>query len=163
MNNWKYNLYNSTIDSVSILDYCDELNISKRVIEYIVTPLSTGIFFLPKEKYTAKLFFGLFYPSLYHLISLRIGPYKGGMSEVIAKPIANKIKKLGGEIILNTKVEKIYLKNKTWCVFTNKEIQTNYLVLATDILNTKELVFNLDSKEIKKIKKYQLPQLLLFN
>lgn len=82
---------------MSIHDYCHELNISKRVIKYIVTPLSTGIFFLPKEKYTAKLFFGLFYPSLYHLISLRIGAYKGGMSEVIAKPIANKIKELGGE------------------------------------------------------------------
>ena len=45
----------------------------------------------------------LHYPSLYHPISLRIGAYKGGMSDVITKPIANKIKELGGEIILNKK------------------------------------------------------------
>ena len=148
-----YTINPQELDNYSILDYCQELNISKRVIEDIVTSLSTGIFFLPKEKYTAKLFFGLFYPSLYHPINLRIGAYKGGMSEVIAKPLATKIKELGGEIILNTRVEKIYLKNKTWCVLTNKEMQTDYLVLATDILNAKQLVSNLNSKEIKKIKK----------
>lgn len=147
-----YKFHPKELDKYSILEYANKLNITNNVKEYIVTSLSEGIFFLPKEKYSAKLFFGLFYPAIFHLISLRIGAYKGGMSELLAKPIADEFTKLGGTIKLNTKVSSlIKLNDKIIGVKTNKNIYSKCVVLATDIYNTKDLVSDLDSKEIKKI------------
>ena len=151
---YDYKFHSKELDKYSILEYSKKLNITNNVIEYVVTPLSTGIFFLPKEKYSSKLFFGLFYPSLFHTISLRIGAYKGGMSDLIAEPIAKKFKELGGEILLNTKVNNLIIKNnKVLGIKTDKEIYSKCVVLATDIYNSKKLVKDLESKNINKIKK----------
>ena len=149
-----YKFYSSELDKYSILEYCEKLHISDNVIKYIVTSLSTGIFFLPIDKYSSKLFFGLFYPSIFRLISLRIGAYTGGMSDVIAKPIANKIIENGGTIMVNTKVKKLIIKdNKVLGVETDSEYLSNYTILATDIDNSKKLVNELESIEINKVKK----------
>lgn len=141
------------LDNYSILDYSKKLDITNNVVEYVVTSLSTGIFFLPKEKYTSKLFFGLFYPSLFHPVSLRIGAYKGGMSEVIAEPILEKFKELGGEVLLNTKVDSLIIDdNKVLGVKLGEEIYSDHVILATDIWNAKKLIGNLESENINKIK-----------
>ena len=151
---YDYKFHPKELDKYSVLDYSKKLNITNNVIEYVVTPLSTGIFFLPREKYSSKLFFGLFYPSLFHPISLRIGAYKGGMSDLIAEPIAKKFKELGGEILLNTKVNSLIIKNnKVLGVKLDKEIYSKCVVLATDIYNSKKLINNLKSENINKIKK----------
>ncbi len=135
------------LDKYSIYEYAVKLKITKRVINYLVTSLSTGIFFLPIEEYSAKVFFGLFYPSLFRTYKLRIGAYQGGMSEVLAKPIADKFQKLGGTIKLNSAVASLILENdKVKGVRTNKKIYSEKVILATDIINTKKLVggYNFD-------------------
>ena len=147
-----YIFYPDELDKYSILEYCKKLNITDNIKEYVVTSLSTGIFFLPKEKYSSKAFFGLFYPAIFHSISLRIGAYKGGMSEVIAEPIAKKFKDLGGEIKLNTKVNSLLIKgSKVVGVKTDQEINSKYVVLATDIYNAKQILSELNSKSVKKV------------
>lgn len=143
------------LDNYSILDYCKKLYITDNVINYVVSSLSTGIFFLPMEKYSSKLFFGLFYPSLFHMISLRIGAYKGGMSKVICEPIANNIIDLGGYIKLNTTVKELIIENNKviGVKINNSKFFANNVILATDIYNAKKLVNRLNSNEIIKINK----------
>jgi len=149
-----YTFKRKKLDSYSILNYCHKLNIRENVIEYIVTPLSTGIFFLPKEKYSSLLFFGLFYQSLFHPISLRIGAYKGGMSEILAKPIIDKFISYGGKIKTNTKVSSLIEKdNRIIGVKTNKEIYSKHVVLATDINNAKKIISTIKNKEKNQILK----------
>jgi len=147
-----YMIHSEELDKFSIFDYCNKLEISNNVVENIVTPLSTGIFFLPKEKYSSKLFFGLFYPSLFHPVSLRIGAYKGGMSDVICKPIMKKIIELGGEVLLNTKANELIVKNnKVVGVDIGEKIFSDYVIVATDIYNAKKFVRNLKSESINKV------------
>lgn len=142
------------LDQYSILEYSKKLNITENVINYIVTSLSTGIFFLPKSEYSAKLFFGIFYPAIFHPISLRIGAYKGGMSEVIIKPIINEFICLGGEVQINTKVVKLLEEDgKIIGVKTNKNIYSDYVVLATDISNAQALAKKSKNKNLRSLLK----------
>ena len=148
-----YTFRRKTLDNYSILEYSHKLNITNNVIEYIVTPLSTGIFFKLKEEYSSILFFGLFYQSLFNPINIRIGAYKGGMSEVIIKPITDKFTKYGGKIQTNTKVTSLIEKdNQIIGVKTNKEIYSKYVVLATDIGNAKKIVSTIKNPLKNKIK-----------
>lgn len=132
------------LDKYSILEYTKKLNITDNVIKYIVNVLSTGIFFLPSDKYSAKMFFGLFSFALFRIHKIRIGAYNGGMSDVIAKPIANAFIKMGGVIKKNTIVkELVIVDNCVVGVKTSLEtFNTNNVVLATDIGNAQKIAKN---------------------
>lgn len=143
-----YALHPNSLDSYSILEYSEKLKTTKNVIENIVTTLSTGIFFQPKNNYSSKLFFGIFYPSLFRMIHIRIGAYTMGMSDALANPIAKKIKEYGGTISQNTKVASLLYDGKqvTGVKLKNgKAIHANHVVLATDIGNAKKVVDNLSN------------------
>lgn len=147
-----YTINPRKLDQYSILDYSRKLNITDNVIKYIVSSLSTGIFFLPKEKYSAKLFFGLFYPAIFHPISLRIGAYKGGMSDVLIRPIAEKFIELGGKIRKNVVVNSLIEENsKVVGVNLDKNIYAKYVVLATDIYNAKKILSKLNNEKVDNI------------
>ena len=140
------------LDNYSILEYSKKLNITDNVIDYIVTSLSTGIFFMSKEEYSAKLFFGLFYPALFRVIKLRIGAYKKGMTDILINPIAEKFKKYGGEVLTNTKVTSlIEEQEEIKGVKTTSGNYYGFVVLATDLGNTKEIIETLDNKNKEKI------------
>lgn len=140
------------LDEFSILKFCHKYKIRENVINYIVKSLSTGIFFLPMHEYSSKLFFGLFYPSLFHMISLRIGAYKGGMSDVLIEPIVKKFIELGGVLQKECEVkELIYEDNKVTGVKTTTNIYSKFVVLATDLGNTKKIISNLDNENKNKI------------
>lgn len=141
-----YALKPKTLDYNSILEYAKKKEITKNVIENIVTPFSTGIFFQPKENYSAKLFFGIFYPSLFRMINIRIGAYKMGMSEALANPIANKIKENKGTVLTNTKVNSLLFDRKkvTGVKLSNGSIiYSQNTILATDIGNAKQIIQSL--------------------
>ncbi len=143
-----YTFNPNSLDSYSILEYAKKKKITNNIIENIITPLSTGIFFQPKKNYSSKLFFGIFYPSLLRMIHIRIGAYKMGMSEALANPIAKKIREYGGTISTNTKVNTLLYDGKqiTGVKLKNgKAIHANHVVLATDIGNAKKVVKHLSS------------------
>lgn len=149
-----YKLHPKKLDKYSIENYAKAKNITEPVIDYIITSLSTGIFFLPKENYSAKVFFGLFYPGIFRLPKIRIGAYKKGMGEVLANPIGEKIKQLSSDIQLNTKVESLLIKdNKVLGVqLENKDkIYADDVVLAVDIANAKELLKDIKHDFFKSI------------
>lgn len=148
-----YTLHPKRLDNTSILEYAKKKKITRNVIENVVTPLSTGIFFQPKQNYSAKLFFGIFYPSLFRMINLRIGAYKMGMSEALANPIANKIIENGSNILTNTKVKSILFDGKEVKgvkLANGKFIYANNTVLATDIGNAKKIIADWKQNEFIK-------------
>lgn len=148
-----YTINPEKLDNYSILDYAKKLKISSNIINYIITSLSTGIFFLPKEKYSAKLFFGLFYPAIFRFPKMRIGAYKAGMNNAFIKPLEKAIIKNGGEIRKDVSVKKILVKqNKIIGVkLSNEKIHCNNVVVATDINNAKKILKRFKSPEINKL------------
>ena len=147
-----YKIHPKKLDEYSILAYAKKHKVTTNTINYIIKPLSTGIFFLPCESYSAKLFFGLFYPALFSLPKLRVGAYKGGMSEVLAKPILNEFIKYNGKVMLNTKVESLVTKDKQVVgieLDNKKKIYAKNIVLATDIFNTKKIISSLKDSKFK--------------
>jgi len=146
------------LDNYSIFEYAQKHNISKKIIDTVIVSLSTGIFFLPISSYSAKLFFGLFYPAIFNPWKVRIGAYKGGMSKVLAQPIAQKITKYKGVIKNNCNVASlIYCKNKVVGVKTEgKDYYASFTILATDINNAKKIVDSLPHNFKEKILKVPL-------
>lgn len=84
---------------------------------------------------------------------IRIGAYKKGMSEILTKPIANKIIKNNGNIITNQNVTSLIEKNgRIFGVNTqDKKFYSNNVILATDIGNTKKIISNIKHPYVNKL------------
>lgn len=150
-----YTFSPDSLDKYSVLDYANKLKIEKDVVDYIATSLSTGIFFLPKEKYSAKLFFGLFYPSLFRFYNMRLGAYKYGMREAFIEPLAKKIEECSGVIKKNITVKKLIIKNDTIIgVSTNNgDFYADSVVLAVDINGAQGIIKNTKCSSLNYILK----------
>lgn len=138
-----YKINPKELDKYSISNYAKKHKVTKNCFKYLITSLSTGIFFLPPEEYSAKVFFGLFYPALFRGYKIRVGAYLGGMSDIIAKPIANAIEAYGGVVRLNAKVSRIIRRiDKVIGVELDNEEKINApnVILATDINHAKKLI-----------------------
>lgn len=148
-----YLLRPNSLDRYSVKEYARKHGIEPNIINYIATSLSTGIFFLPIEEYSAKLFFGLFYPGVFKPHKIRIGAYKSGMSEILANPIYKEILTNNATIINNTQVTSLIEdKGKVIGVNTeNKKYYAKHIILATDIGNTKKIIKNINHPYINKI------------
>lgn len=132
-----------SLDDYSVVDYAIRHRVTQNVLAYILTSLSTGIFFLPPNEYSAKVFFGLFAPGLPRVPKLRIGAYLGGMTDILANPIAEGIRAKGGEIILSTEVISLVIDNNKVVgveLKSSNKIYADDVVLATDISNAKKIL-----------------------
>lgn len=131
------------LDRFSVKEYADKHGITENVFNYLLIPLTAGIFFLPPERYSAKVLFGLFYPGFVRFYKLRIGGYLGGMTDLLATPIANKIKEYGGIVQTDTTVEKLILdKDVVKGVILNDgtTIHANTVVVAADLSSAKNIL-----------------------
>lgn len=133
------------LDQYSVREFAEKHHVSENALHYLIIPLSAGIFFLPPERYSAKVFFGLFYPAIPRFYKMRIGAYLGGMTELIAKPIANKIELNRGKVHVGSPVKRLLLENEqvTGVILENgKVIKGNSVILATDLASAKKILKN---------------------
>ncbi|MBP2631657.1 MAG: FAD-dependent oxidoreductase [Firmicutes bacterium] len=140
-----YLLYPKKLDQYSIGEYSQKHKVSERAFISLIVPLSTGIFFLPPEDYSAKVFFGLFAPGIPRIFHMRVGAYLGGMTDVLSRPIAQGIEKLGGDIRLKTKVKQLLIeKNRVIGVSTDhgEQIKAGHTILAADLGQSQILLKN---------------------
>ena len=103
-------LVSDKLDRYSVTEYANRCGVTRQAQRLILEPLSTGIFFRPPENYSAYAFFGLFAPTIPKFYKMRIGAYLGGMTEVMCRPIAEKITSLGGEIRYEEPVETVLVQ-----------------------------------------------------
>lgn len=103
--------FSDKLDQFSVAEYANKHNVSENSKRLVLEPLSSGIFFMPPENYSAYAFFGLFAPAITRFYKMRIGAFLGGMSDVMCSPVADKIRLLGGEIHYNEPVDKVIVKN----------------------------------------------------
>ena len=105
-------LFSDVLDGYSVAEYADKHRVTDRAKRLILEPLSSGIFFLPPEEYSAYAFFGLFAPAIPKFYKMRIGAFLGGMSDVLCEPMVRKIRSYGGDVLFNEPVE---------CVLTQRD------------------------------------------
>jgi 15-cis-phytoene desaturase len=130
------------LDKMSVLDYAEKHGVHRDAVERIIIPLSSGIFFLPPERYSALAFFGLFYPGLKRFYKLRLGSFNGGMTSVMAEPLAKAITRLGGTVKTNTRVEKLIVRQgRVEGVLTQDEsFEAKETIVATTMVEAQRLL-----------------------
>ncbi|MFS0870288.1 FAD-dependent oxidoreductase [Paenibacillus xylanilyticus] len=95
------------LDEISLLDFAKQHGVNEQALQRIVEPLSSGIFFMPLEQYSAYAFFGLFLPGIPRIHKMRIGAFTGGMTDVMCSPLAAAIEQKGGRIRTNAPVTQL--------------------------------------------------------
>jgi 15-cis-phytoene desaturase len=130
------------MDSITILEYARKLNLPDKLVTRMVTPLSAGLFFLQPDKYSAFVFFGLFLPYLHRSIAVRVGAFNGGMTEIMANPIADYIRRKGGVVVHSAPVTRLINKaNKIVGVEVNgDEYLADHTILATSLHPAQQLL-----------------------
>jgi len=130
------------LDQVSVLDYAYQHHVTRQAIERILIPFTAGVFFIPPERYSAYAFFGLIGPYLRRLLKTRLGGFMGGMTEVMANPLARAIETRGGKIRTNAKVTAFVLeKDEVRGVKVGDTImRAPTVVLASSLKSAQELL-----------------------
>lgn len=92
------------LDKRSIREYARKRRVPETVIRRLVEPLSTGLLFLPPERYSAYVFFASLGPFLGRIWKMGLGSFQAPMGESMIRPIARAIENGGGEIRTNAPV-----------------------------------------------------------
>ena len=131
------------LDKLSILEYAEKHGLDDNVIKVVITPFSSGLFFLPPDRYSAYTFFGLLAPAIPRFYSMRIGAFLGGMTDIMAQPMADYIEKKGGKVLTGTPVEELLVEegSKVMGVKTVEEyLYAEHIILATSLVPAQQLL-----------------------
>jgi 15-cis-phytoene desaturase len=130
------------LDRTSVKRYAREHGLSKKVIDNMLVPLTEGIFFLPPDQYSAMVLMGLLVPSMKRAYALRVGSFLGGMTEVMAQPIADAIERKGGQVLTEMEVEKLAVHaGRVYGAYVGGElIEARHVVVATALSAAQRLI-----------------------
>lgn len=151
--------FSKHLDNFSVTEYANRCHVTEQAQRLILEPLSTGIFFLPPEQYSAYAFFGLFAPAIPKFYKMRIGAYLGGMTEVMCNPIVEKIQSLGGTFHFQEPAQQILVDNNRVIGIktqNGREYYAAQTVVATTLPAAKKILEPLKKKEeLRKL--FRLP------
>lgn len=130
------------LDRQSVRRYAREHGLSQQAIDNMLVPLTEGIFFRPPSEYSAMVLMGLLVPGLKRPHTLRVGSFLGGMTEVMAQPIADAIERKGGQVLTDAPVEKLAVHaGRVYGVYVGGElIEARHVVLATALSAAQQLI-----------------------
>ncbi|MDO8345851.1 MAG: FAD-dependent oxidoreductase [Cellvibrio sp.] len=125
----------ASLDCYSVYDYAKKFGVSDRAIERILVPMTEGLFFLPPTRYSAYVLFGLLAQGGKHPLRTGLAAFTGGMTKVLAEPLAEAIRQHGGTVETGCKVTGLLHENKkiTGVQVGKSVIQTSNVVLATSL------------------------------
>ena len=85
------------LDQYSVAEYARKYGVSENVIYTVIWTFSSGLFFLSPERYSAYPFFALTWAGIKGSSSSRLAIFKGGMTDVMADPLARPSKTRRGD------------------------------------------------------------------
>lgn len=144
-------LFSSHLDDYSVAEYARKCGVTENALRFVLEPLSTGIFFLPTEEYSAYAFFGLFAPAIPKFYKMRIGAYLGGMTELMCDPIVTKIRSKGGVVHFEETAERVLLeKGIVTGVITKdgRRYRGRHTVIATPLSAAKTILSPLEKEPL---------------
>jgi 15-cis-phytoene desaturase len=130
------------LDKISVYDYAKKHDIDEKVIQRVLVPFTTGLFFLPIKEYSAFSLFGLLPPSLPKSPMTRIGAFKGGMSDVMCDPIGRYIVGKGAKVQRKSRVTSLLMEDErvVGVRVGQKALRAKHVVVATSLGPAQELL-----------------------
>ncbi len=131
------------LDEIPLKEYAERHHVTQQALERIVEPLSSGIFFLPPEQYSSYAFFGLFAPGIPRLHKMRIGAFSGGMTDVMCRPLADAVERLGGTVRTSSPVKSLIAENGSAVgveLDNGERLTAANVVVATNIRRAQKLL-----------------------
>ncbi|HEV2767046.1 MAG TPA: FAD-dependent oxidoreductase [Acidimicrobiales bacterium] len=137
-----YARHRQRLDTSSVADYARAHGVSDRALDRLLVPLTAGLFFLPPERFSAAVFFGLMTPGLPRIHRMRLGAFMGGMTDVMCAPIARAIERGGGEVRTGVGVDRLVMEGSrvAGVVAGGETIGARHVVVATSISPAQELL-----------------------
>jgi 15-cis-phytoene desaturase len=138
----EYALRPERLDRRSALGYARANLATRRAQRRFVEPFSTGLFFLPPDRYSAYAFFMPFAYALRRLTRVRVGAFRGGMSEVMADPLAAAIARRGGVVQAGAPVKRLRIAGGrvTGVEIPGAAIEARHVVVATSLRPAQRLL-----------------------
>src|SRR5215203_4503899 len=133
------------LDQISVTDKARASGVTENAIHNLLIPLTSGLYFLPPDKYSAYVFFGTVGPYLPRIYTVRVGAFLGGMTEVMAGPIASAIVRQGGEVRTRSKVTRLLTEGGRVTGVEvggvkGQRIAADHVVLAASLTPAQELL-----------------------
>lgn len=130
------------LDQVSVREKAEAAGVTENAIHNVLIPLTSGLYFLPPERYSAYAFFGTLGPYLPRLLTVRVGAFLGGMTDVMAGPIASAIVHNGGEVRTRARVTRLLTDGGrvTGVEVGGERIAAEHVVLAASLAPAQQLL-----------------------
>lgn len=130
------------LDGYTVLEYAIKHGVSDRAVMRILRPFTEGIFFMPIENYSAYNLIGLFAPFIPTMFKVRVGAFRGGMSDVMMQPMVRYIYESGGRVTVGANVGKIEAKaGKVQAVWVSGErYKADCVVLAASLKGAQDII-----------------------
>src|SRR5215212_2423499 len=95
------------LDRQNVDDYARRSGVSRRVRRRLLAALTQGVLFMPPEEFSAYAVFAPVLEGLMNGMTFRVGAFKGGMTDVMIRPIASAVERLGGRVRTNARVTRL--------------------------------------------------------
>jgi 15-cis-phytoene desaturase len=95
------------LDKQTIDDYACRSGVSKWVRQRLLAAVTQGVLFMPPEEFSAYPVFSPVLEGVKNGPTFRVGAFKGGMTGVMIRPIADAVERLGGTIRANARVTRL--------------------------------------------------------
>jgi 15-cis-phytoene desaturase len=130
------------LDRITVLKYAEAHGVTEAAMQRVLVPMTEGIFFMPMDRYSMFNLMGLAMPYLGTLPKLRVGAFKGGMTEVMMQPMADFITKGGGEVLVDSPVERLLVEDGgvRGVVVRGREYRARHVILATSLRPAQDLL-----------------------
>jgi 15-cis-phytoene desaturase len=139
----------SSLDRVTVRDYAIDHGVGERALNHLLVPLTAGLYFLPPERFSACAFFGLLASGIPTLPAMRLGGFRGGMTEVMCAPLGAAIDRRGGRIRTGHPVQSLWLENGAvvGVVTGGRSLRARQVVLATSLGPAQRLLAGLQAHQ----------------
>ncbi|WP_068605690.1 hydroxysqualene dehydroxylase [Paenibacillus swuensis] len=130
------------LDRYTVAEYAQKHGVNPEAIRHILEPLTAGVLFLPPERYSALVFFGIFAPGVPGFYKMKIGAFNGGMYDVMIHPIIHAITARGGKLRTLSRVSELISDgNQVIGVrIGEEELLADHVVVATNMHGAKLLL-----------------------
>jgi 15-cis-phytoene desaturase len=133
-----------TLDRFTVREFAKRYRVSDRAIQRVLVPLTEGVFFYPPERYSAFVLFTALAQGVRRFYRSGVAAFSGGMTEVLAEPIAERIRAHGGVVETNAGVTSLLLQagRVNGVAIGDRVIPAREVVVATSIAPAQDLVRN---------------------
>jgi 15-cis-phytoene desaturase len=130
------------LDRRDIASYARSFGLSARAVHDVLHTLTTGVLFMPADQFSAYAVFAPVLEGLKGGMTFRVGAFTGGMTDVMIRPLAGAVERLGGTVRTNARVTRLAAEGgRVVGVEAGGEVvRADAVVLAVPLRPAQELV-----------------------